>query len=138
MIQENKTIFKIEELEPILFKNGFKKEIIEGKEYFFLNRSIYIKFEYGFLIFFYLKNAVGFHKDRKFLNLFIFFSNLNSQDRNFLYRNIKIYDKELFDLANEIPKLKELILEKIEWTKNEATKSHYKKILCQIDSYEFI
>ena len=117
MIQENKTIFKIEELEPILFKNGFKKKIIEGKEYFFLNRSIYIKFEYGFLI---------------------FFSNLNSRDRNFLYRNIKIYDQELFDLANEIPKLKELILEKIEWTKNEATKSHYKKILCQIDSYEFI
>ena len=138
MIQENKTIFKIEELEPILFKNGFKKEIIDEKEYFFLNRSISIKFDNGFLIFFYFKNAVADHMDRKFLNLFIFFSNLNSRDRNFLYRNIKIYDQELFDLANEIPKLKELILEKIEWTKNEATKSHYKKILCQIDSYEFI
>ena len=138
MIQENKTIFKIEELEPIFFKKGFKKEILYEKAYFFLNKSIYIKFEYGFLIFFYLKNEVGFHKDRKFLNLFIFFSNLNSRDRNFLYRNIKIYHKKLFDLANEISKLKELILEKIEWTKNEATKSHYKKILCQIDSYEFI
>ena len=138
MIQENKTIFKIEELEPILFKNGFKKKIIDRKEYFFLNRSISIKFDNEFLIFFYLKNAVGVHMDMKFLNLFIFFSNLNSRDRNFLYRNIKIYDKELFDLADEIPKLKELILEKIEWTKNEATKSHYKKILCQIDSYEFI
>lgn len=138
MIQENKTIFKIEELEPILFKNGFKKEIIDRKEYFFLHRSISIKFDNGFLIFFYHKNAVGVHMDMKFLNLFIFFSNLNSRDRNFLYRNIKIYDEKLFDLANEIPKLKELILEKIEWTKNEATKSHYKKILCQIDSYEFI
>ena len=73
MIQENKNYLQNRGIRTYSFqKKASKKEILYEKAYFFLNKSIYIKFEYGFLIFFYLKNEVGFHKDRKFLNLLYF------------------------------------------------------------------
>lgn len=151
---KNPDSFKKEELEHILFRQGFKIGDIIHPEKIYYNKtpSTYIKFEYNHITLFrYRQHVEG--NNFAFLELFIFSLYLNTRDRSFLNRNISHVDKCFLTRTKSMAELRNKIQKEIDYldwwkmssilsrgekaktTRITRKKEHYEQIIKQIDNF---